>query len=484
MLAAAVAAAPPHVILNVVDDLGYNDLGYSSTAPAGSDVLTPNIDALAASGVKLSDYNVFRFCSPSRSTFLSGRLPYHVGQQTGLNLNPTPGIACGINTAYAYLPELLSRAGYVSYALGKWHVGFYNYSQTPTYRGFTSYLGYYSGAEEHFTHEKAGCGMTQFDLANSSGLQGAVMHATSDLVGPDGKYSVHLYGNESVRLIQRHDPSSPLFMYLAWNVVHAPCEAPQMYIDRNDHIKDTGRRKFAGMLSSLDEAIPQVVGALRDKGMWENSIFIFTTDNGGNLGGSGNNAPLRGGKFTFWQGGVRGLSFIASPLIPAGRAGATWDGLAHAADWYTTIADIAKIDPADNTGPLPPDGVALWDAMVLNKTSPRTELVINIDAQSGFSSLRQGRWKLVDGYPGSGNEAWDGWVPLPSGDEDAGEAWVTDAEVLRSPYLTGEASIHGDAAKPCSAAPCLFEVLADPEERKDVAAANPDVVKAMQARVA
>ena len=137
----SVAASPPHVILNVVDDLGHNDLGYSSTAAPGSDILTPNIDALAASGVKLSDYNVFRFCSPSRSTFLTGRLPYHVGQQTGLNLNPTPGIACGIHTEYAYLPELLSRAGYVSYALGKWHVGFYNNSQTPTYRGFSSYLG-------------------------------------------------------------------------------------------------------------------------------------------------------------------------------------------------------------------------------------------------------------------------------------------------------------------------------------------------------
>ena len=126
--AAAINAAklsrPPNVIFNVIDDWGYNDVGYHSSAPAGSDVETPNIDALARGGVILEDYNVFRFCSPSRSTFMTGRHPYHIGQQTGFNLNPTPGIACGINTAYDFLPKVLGDAArapkpYKSYALGK-----------------------------------------------------------------------------------------------------------------------------------------------------------------------------------------------------------------------------------------------------------------------------------------------------------------------------------------------------------------------------
>ncbi len=87
------------------------------------------------------------------------------------------------------------------------------------------------------------------------------------------------------------------------------------------------------MISSLDEAMPQLVDALKQKAMWANTIFIVTSDNGGNLGGSGNNAPLRGGKFTFWQGGVRAHAFVVSPLLPDARAGTTWGGLMHAADW-------------------------------------------------------------------------------------------------------------------------------------------------------
>jgi arylsulfatase len=102
----------------VIDDLGWNDLGYQNSAQGG-DVRSPNIDALAAGGVRLTDYHVFRFCSPSRSTFQTGRHPYHIGQQTGMNLNPMPGIACGINTAFDFVPKMLQQKGYKSYALGK-----------------------------------------------------------------------------------------------------------------------------------------------------------------------------------------------------------------------------------------------------------------------------------------------------------------------------------------------------------------------------
>jgi arylsulfatase A-like enzyme len=214
----------PTTVLTAVHK-GWNDLGYQSSAN-GSDVRSPKIDALAASGIKLRDYNVFRFCSPTRSTFQTGRHPYHLGQQTGMNLNPMPGIACGVNLEYDFAPKMLQRAGYKSYMLGKWHQGFYNRSQTPTHRGYSEFLGYYSGAEEHFTHEKAGEGHSFFDLANNTGENGPITNADASAVGPNGTYSVYLYGNESVRIIQQHDTRSPLFLFLSWNVVHAPCEAP------------------------------------------------------------------------------------------------------------------------------------------------------------------------------------------------------------------------------------------------------------------
>ena len=115
---------------------------------------------------------------------------------------------------------------------------------------------YYSGAEEHFTHEKRGPGGSHFDLANNTGDK--IRPASLTEVGKNGTYSVYLYGNESIRYIRNHDPDTPLFMYLAWNVVHAPCEAPQHYIDQNRRIASPQRRNFAGMISALDDSVPQV----------------------------------------------------------------------------------------------------------------------------------------------------------------------------------------------------------------------------------
>ena len=187
----ATSAPPhPHVLFNVIDDLGWNDLGYHDQF---GQIASPKINKLAADSAKLDNYYVYRFCSPSRSTFMTGRYPWHIGQQTEMNLNPMPGVACGINLEYAFLPQLLKeKANYTTWALGKWHLGFLKDAYTPTGRGFDKYLGYYSGAEEHFTHEKVGYpppqgstgGYTAYDLANSSGAEiqpclGAVGNASA-----------------------------------------------------------------------------------------------------------------------------------------------------------------------------------------------------------------------------------------------------------------------------------------------------------------
>ena len=393
------AVVPPTIILNVVDDLGWNDVPWSP----GTDIVAPKILAMQQSGVTLDQYYVFRFCSPSRSTFQTGRYPFRLGQQTGMNLNPMPGIACGINTNYEFLPKMLATktsTSYTSYALGKWHLGFLNDSYTPTWRGYDAYAGYYSGAEEHFTHKKAGLGHNFFDLANSTGANGPVLPCRAHAGAPigDSLYSSYLYGNESVRLIRKHaresrvvaanantaSPAKPLFMFIAWNNVHAPCEAPQQYIDQfNVSIKTKGRRNFAAMMAALDDSMDAVVGALKAEGMWSNTVWIFTTDNGGNLHGDGNNAPLRGGKFTFWQGGVRGRAFVAGGLIPTARRGKTWSGYVHAADWYVTIGALggaSSIDVVNRTGPIAADGFDIWPALISGGDSPRREVVINIQS--------------------------------------------------------------------------------------------------------
>lgn len=371
---------PPHIIFMLVDDLGWNDVGWHD-----KQIHTPKLDLLVRTSIRLTNYYVYRFCSPSRSTFQTGRYPWHIGQQTRMNLNPTPGIACGINLNYTFMPGVLKKAGYTTWALGKWHLGYLTNKYTPTYRGFDHYLGYYSGAEEHFTHTKGGEGYTAFDLANNTEN---VVQPCRGSVGPNGTYSSYLYGNETLRLLHAHDPNKPLYIYLAWNNVHAPCEAPSNYVAANMHIQNNGRRNFASMMSALDDQLTAVVDTLKNKGMWDNTVLIFTTDNGGNLGGNGNNYPLRGGKYTFWQGGVRGVSFVSSPLLPMSFQGKTWSGAAHAADWYTTIAALAGVSTL-NTGPLPPDGVNLWPSLLQNSSSPRSEVVLQIMSTNAANAVHQ-----------------------------------------------------------------------------------------------
>ena len=195
-------------------------------------------------------------------------------------------------------------------------------------------------------------------------------------------YSSWLYGNESVRLIQHHHAGGdePLFMYIAWNNVHDPCQAPAMYTA--PLAGRTSRPNFVGMMQALDDSMLAVVDTIKSLGMWSNSVWVFTTDNGGNLGGGGNNWPLRGGKFTFWEGGVRGRCFITSPLLPQSLVNTTWHGLAHAADMYSTIALLGGVPLRtlmNESGPLPPDGVDMWGTLMSGGgVSKRTEVVINI----------------------------------------------------------------------------------------------------------
>eukprot|EP00037_Helgoeca_nana_P018477 m.176803 g.176803 ORF g.176803 m.176803 type:complete len:685 (-) comp24460_c0_seq1:2944-4998(-) len=375
---ASSSSQPPNIIMMVVDDLGWNDVGWRD---GFKQIKTPKLDKMVAEeSMILSNYYVYRFCSPTRSTFMTGRYPWHIGQQTQMNLNPTPGIACGINLKYDFLPKMLKQKGYATWALGKWHLGFLTDQYTPTYRGFDSYLGYYSGAEEHFTHEKSGLGMTAYDLANNSGT--SINSCLWAVGNASSFYSSYLYGNETLRMLDAHDETIPLFVYLAWNNVHSPCEAPDNYLEVNSEIKDKSRQGLAGMMSAIDDQLTAVVDGIKAKGsMWDNTFLVFTTDNGGNLGGSGCNYPLRGGKYTFWQGGVRGQAFVSGGLLPPAMRGSQWHGAAHAADWYTTFAAMAGATVA-NTGPLAADGVALYDAIITNASSPRAEVVIQIMSNS------------------------------------------------------------------------------------------------------
>lgn len=310
----------PHILVVVADDLGWNDVSWHGS----SQVPIPNLQGLADEGLVLDNYYVQPVCSPTRSTILTGRHVIHTGIY---DPDCGPGNTNSVPLNITMLPEHLSSVGYESHAVGKWHLGMFSRSAIPTGKGFNSFYGYYSGAEDYYTHVSNGAN----DFHRDRG---------SNLTIPDvvGQYSTFLYADKAVKVIENFadqhlgpdnvDDDTRLFMYLAFQAIHSPTEVPTEYSDRfNETIPDTPdhvgqqRRIVAGMIACMDEAVGNVTAALKNAGMIDNTLILFTTDNGGPAQGFNNNMasnwPLRGMKRTLWQGGVRGAGFIRGPGIRA-----------------------------------------------------------------------------------------------------------------------------------------------------------------------
>lgn len=363
------------------------------------------------------------------------------------------------------------------------------------------------------------------DLANSSGAE--IGNAAADRINAEG-YTARVYAAEAERLITAHvgadaedvaagaraagdagraggaratKAAAPFFLYVAFTVVHEPTEAPPESVARyNGTINDTKRRTFGGMVWELDSAVGRIHAALKAAGMWENAILWFSTDNGSPIGNGGNNAPLRGSKMTYWEGGVRAVSFITSPLLDSnapvaataaantagGKVGPDgfkrWPGLVAQPDVYVTLAMLAGVSADElhaRSGPLPPDGVNIWPALVAGAASPRLEVVHNINGDRP-GALLVGSMKLIVGPPNQAGRGNDGWTLPP-------EATSVGARSTSSSNGGGGGSGGKpclEASCPCVATPCLFNVTADPAERNDLASSHPDLVAQLLARFA
>jgi arylsulfatase A-like enzyme len=214
-------------------------------------------------------------------------------------------------------------------------------------------------------------------------------------------YSTILLGNDAVKLITTHDPAVPLYLYLAFNAPHAPYQAPTEYLDRYKNIPDPSRRAYAAMITAMDDQIGRVVKALGDKGIRENTLIIFQSDNGGTrnkmFAGEGDmtkitipcdNGPYREGKGSLYEGGTRVPAFANWPgHIPAGS---TVEGMVHVVDMYPTLADLGGAQLTRNKAL---DGIDMWPTISEGKSSPRTELVYNIEPFR--AGIREGDWKLI-----------------------------------------------------------------------------------------
>ncbi|BFZ20042.1 hypothetical protein BsWGS_23081 [Bradybaena similaris] len=431
----------PNIVFVLADDYGFHDIGYH-----GSEIQTPTLDALAASGVKLENYYVQPMCSPTRCQLLSGRYQIHTGLQHGVIKEYQPN---ALPNDSPTLADKLKESGYATHMVGKWHVGFYKQEYLPWNRGFDTYFGYLARNEDYYKHTSAYNNTPYLDFRDNSG---PVRNET-------GHYSANLFTNKAIDVIKSHNTSKPLFLYLAYQSVHPPLQVPSKYEIKYGNITDTNRRIYAGMVSAMDEGVANLTQALRDKGLWDNTVFIFSTDNGGQVYLGGNNYPLRGWKASLWEGGLHGVGFVAGGALK--RSGAVSQDLIHVSDWFPTLVRLAG---GNLNGTKPLDGVDQWDTISNGAPSKRTVLLHNIDilqAKIGVplnnhtwdtrvrAAIRVGDYKLITGDPGNGS-----WVPPPDG------------------HLYFVPEVRESADKNV----WLFNITADPNEHNDLSAEKPDVV--------
>ncbi|XP_046368365.2 arylsulfatase B-like [Haliotis rufescens] len=429
-------AEKPHIIFIVADDLGWNDVGFRNPQ-----MITPNLDRLAKAGVVLNSSYVQPMCSPSRSCFMSGYFPYHTGlQDSGIPVDAARFLPANLTT----IPQRLKQLGYDAHMVGKWHLGFCNWKYTPTERGFDTYLGYYSGDEEYFTH------MSQ-DRGGDVGLD---FHFNKTVYGnANGTYSANVFTDRAVEIIENHDNSKPLYLYLPFQSVHIPLEVPSKYENLYKNIENLNRRVYCGMASSLDEAVGNITKALEDKGLMDNLLLVFTTDNGGPTFVAANNLPLRGAKNTLWEGGTKGTAFIYSKTLLK-KTGYLNTGMMHAVDWYPTLVELAG---GENTDPKM-DGVSQYDMLINGGSTKRNEFVYNIYDEREAAAIRYGDLKLMQGNPGDHN----GWAPLPHLGIDEG---VSQADNQTFPPFM------------------LYNITSDPTEHFDLSAKYPELVDMMKKRL-
>jgi arylsulfatase A-like enzyme len=422
----AIAADRPNIVVILADDLGNADLGYR-----GSDIRTPNIDKLAKEGVRLESFHGMPVCTPARAALMTGRYPMRYGLQT---LVIFPNHSYGLPTDERMLPQALKDAGYRTLMVGKWHLGHADRKFWPNNRGFEHFYGNTVGEVDYFTHQRAG--VTDWQRNGT-------------FITEKG-YVTTLFGDEAVRLIEKQDKTKPFFLYFASLAPHAPYQAPKADEDRYaSTIKDPTRRTYAAMITSLDDQVGRIVAALEKRGLRENTLIVFSSDNGGprsavvasgahskeERSASGvkqeslpaSNGVLRGGKGSLHEGGVRVPTIFNWPARLKPRV---VDEPLHMVDIMPTALALAgaKANPADK----PLDGVDIWATVAESKPSPHEDILVNVEAFRG--AVIKGKWKLV-----------------------------------KIALLPGKTE--------------LFDLAADPGEKNDVAAQNPEIVRDLEARL-
>ena len=454
LLPCVLSSPPPNIVVILADDLGFHDVPWHNTET----LVAPSLTALSREGVVLEQHYSQSVCSPSRAALLTGRYAINTGLHTGALPSLVPG---GLRTDLATLPQLLSDAGYSTWVLGKWHLGMCSESFWPNRRGFDHFHGMLGGAADYYSHrtDDPPVHIPGYDYRLDSEVD----------VAASGTYSTKLIRDDAVSVILGHNSTKPLFLYLPFQAPHGPLMVDSSYQDLYSDIPSQDRQKYLGMVTALDQAVGDIVQALKTGGLYDNSILLFLSDNGAPVGGwpgyggsdrpleyGGANFPLRGGKLTLWEGGTRTPALILAPNTLSPRIESS---VVHLADWLPTLLAATGLE-----APTGLDGLSMWDRLRdPSLPSPRTEMVYNInlmpprrlpgvDQWPPIAALRQGDWKYVWRTYG-----YDGWArPAEMG--------------LEAPY-----------PPPADVRHKLYNLAVDPLEEEDLSEDFPEVAATMLA---
>lgn len=369
LLPAVHAAAKPNVLLIVADDLGYGELTAQGYA---KDIPTPNIDSIAKNGVRFtSGYVSGPYCSPTRAGLLTGRYQQRFGHEFNPGPQPTASESFGLDVNQKTLGDHFKAQGYATGWFGKSHLG-NKPEYHPNKRGFDEFYGFLGGAHTYLTA------------------------ATADPIQHNGtpvekiEYTTESFAAEAAKFIGANK-DKPWLAYVPFNAVHGPLETLEKYESRFSAIQDEKRRKFAGLLSALDDAVGVLLAKVKETGAEENTLIIFHSDNGGpTRQTTSNNGPLKGFKATTWEGGVRVPFFVQwTGKIPAGKVD---DRPVIQLDILpTALAAVGAEAPADAKL----DGVNLLPYLTGEKAeAPHDALFWRFGGQI---AVRKGDWKLVKG---------------------------------------------------------------------------------------
>lgn len=373
---------PPNIVLIIADDLGYGDLSVYGSGR----IQTPNIDALAAQGVRFtSGYVTAAVCAPSRAAIMSGRYQQRFGYEYNPVRRDLEGV--GIPAEVRILPEYLRERGYRTALVGKWHLG--RTPEThPLSRGFDEFVGLLPGATGYLVAPAEGDEWLPDPVPGTpQGFWPMRLERGFQREERTEGYLTDILTDEAIAFIGRNQ-QRPFFLTLSYNAPHTPLQAPARYLQRYAHIEDQSARIYAAMVSALDDGVGRVMVALREQGLSERTLVIFVSDNGcaAYIGaGVCSNSPLRGSKATYLEGGVRVPMIAAWPgRIPQGSV---YDQPIVSLDWTATILAAAGA----RTGDALLDGMNLVPLMA----APQPSSSAIMWRTTPNYAVREGAWKLI-----------------------------------------------------------------------------------------